>query len=167
LNTGLRSAILSLYTADGNLQYDLNTGASIMTAGDQSIFILLLTLVAGCAMQNTLSPVHLKGFVFRNHTSGMISDVEVRVPKTKEVAGCTSIPPEAGCSNNFPLRKYQGNPLTLSWSSGGKIFIKDFVVRRPEKIVPGKPATAILTFTDNGSFSAELVQGWDGKSHMP
>jgi hypothetical protein len=127
--------------------------------------ILLLTFasscfLAGCAMQSALQPVHLKGFIFRNQTSGVISSIEVKVPKTDEVASCTNIPPGSSCSNRFPLRRYQGNPLTLSWRSAEKVFvIEDLVIRRPEKLVHGEPATAILTFGNNGSISTELIQG--------
>jgi len=139
-----------------------------MTTVGKSILILLLSLLAGCILHSKIHPVHLEGFVFRNHTSGQISSIEVRAPKTGEVAGCSNIPPGASCSNSLPLRKYQGNALTLSWSAGGKVtIIKDFVVPLPEKLVPGEPATAILTFADNGSFSAELTQGRDVTGHKP
>lgn len=116
--------------------------------------------LAGCTVQSALRPLYLQGFVFQNQTSGVISMVEVKVPNTSEIASCTNIPTGADCSNRFPLRRYQGNPLTLSWRSGGKIFIiEDLVIRRPEKLVPGEPVTAILTFGNNGSFTTELVQG--------
>ena len=116
-------------------------------------------LVFACAELPKSNPLTVAGLTFHNATSTPIKNARLSVSKTHGLVACGFIPPHNDCSTTFPLRQYQGNPITVSWQHAGQTWTStDVGVQLPEYPIPNRPATAVVTLGENGSVSARLIQ---------
>ena len=116
-------------------------------------------LVFACAELPKSNTLTVAGLTFHNATSTPIKNARLSVSKTHGLVACGFIPPHNDCSTTFPLKQYQGNPITVSWQHADQTWTStDVGVQLPEYPIPNRPATAVVTLGENGSVSARLIQ---------
>jgi len=112
----------------------------------------LVLLVAGCVS----APMQIAGLEFVNETDLPISDVELRVVKTYEVASCNYIPAGAKFSTQFPLMDYRGNEVEVVWKDrAGKHHFGPTVIVSPDP-VPEDPVIAVIALKPAGRATARF-----------
>ena len=115
--------------------------------------------VAACANLAKTDPLTVSGLTFHNTTATPIQNARLSVSKTHGLVACGVILPHNECSTTFPQRQYQGNPITVSWQHAGQTWTaSDISVQLPEYPIPDRTTTAVITFGENGSISARLIQ---------
>ena len=136
-----------------------NIGSSMNLVRDITLLMTFLLLVSGCATTPEPAKVVVKGVSFSNGTSSPVTDVRLFVEKTKSFVSCGYIPAGSGCSTTFPLREYQGNPVSISWQQENRSWTTgEFVFELPEPLLPGKPITAIVNIGERGQSRVFLTQ---------
>lgn len=123
-------------------------------------FIATLScFLSGCAILNTVPDLTIDGIVIKNQTAQTIYNIRVHVDKTKAFAYCSHVYTNGECSTGFQIKRYQGNPIRITWEQDNKAWSTDeFFVTMPEAVVPDRPATAKVVVTGNGVANATLVQ---------
>jgi hypothetical protein len=111
--------------------------------------------MAGCVS----APLQIAGLEFVNETDMPITDVELRVEGTYEVASCSYISPRGRFTTRFPLREYRGREIEVVWLDRlGRHQFGPKVLYLPDP-EPSVPMMAVITFHPagraTGSFSEE------------
>jgi len=97
--------------------------------------------------------------VIQNTSHDHIKNVKIQVKPTKELFFCGLVLSGSECSNKLPLRRYQGNPIVVSWLVDGKqAMTKEFVVDVPSTAVKETALIAVITFEDKGVLKAHFEQ---------
>lgn len=97
--------------------------------------------------------------VVRNRSYDPVQDVEIRVDKTHRVFSCTNIAPRASCSNSFHKRKYQHNPIQVTWTyHNRKRTMKEFVLEVPGTLNPERPLRGVLEIKPDGTIATYFEQ---------
>ena len=116
-------------------------------------------LVSGCNVLPQARSIEIGGLVFRNNTLARVENVKLVVEKTRKVVSCGYILAGKDFSTTFPIRTYQGNSIRMSWVHQGKLWkTEDFYAEIPEKLIPDKPATVLITIGNQGFVTAQFVQ---------
>ena len=122
-------------------------------------YVLFGLAVTACAELPNSTPLTVSGLTFHNATSTPITNARLSVRKSYGLVACGLILPHNECSTTFPQRHYQGNPITVSWQHAGQTWTSsDVTVQLPEHPIPDRTTTAVITFGENGSISARLIQ---------
>lgn len=112
----------------------------------------LMLLMAGCIS----APMQIAGLKFVNETGLPVSDVELRVMKTFEVASCSYILAGSEFSTQFPLLDYRGNEIEVRWKDrSGEYRFGPKRISAPDPI-PARPVTAVILLRSDGRASAEF-----------
>ncbi|MHC4783457.1 MAG: hypothetical protein ACYSPJ_06940, partial [Planctomycetota bacterium] len=77
--------------------------------------VLTGLLIAGCGQVLQTRSIEIGGLMIRNQTAGPLYDIKLRVEQTSTVVSCNFIPAGGDFSTEFPLRRYQGNSVRVSW----------------------------------------------------
>jgi len=116
-------------------------------------------LVSGCKTLSQARSIEIKGLVFRNNTSARVDNVKLEVEKTRKAVFCGYILAGRDFSTTFPLRKYQGNSIRMSWIHQGTSWkTEEFYIQIPKELIPDKPAIVLITIGNQGSVIAQFVQ---------
>ena len=119
----------------------------------------VILFLAGCAAPFKHRDLTINKLVMQNHTSATIRNVRVHAANTEAFAECSHIYANGEYSTAFQIKRYQGNPITVSWERDGKSNRTDeFYASTPDNIEKGKPATVRVIFNNDGSVFAALVQ---------
>jgi hypothetical protein len=113
----------------------------------KGFFAVLLTLgLTGCIS----SPMKIAGLEFVNATDMPVTDVELRVLGTYEVASCNYIVARGRFRTTFPLLDYRGNEIQVSWKNrlGNYNFGPKMIPPPPE--TPANPVMVVITLAPNG-----------------
>ena len=95
---------------------------------------------------------------FYNASYYPIENVRLSVQKTSGFASCSKILPQAACFTTFPVRKYQGNPVIISWEQNGKPWSTGEIAVEPsEDAAPDEPLYGIIEFGNQGSYITFLA----------
>lgn len=114
--------------------------------GKGAAAVLLLFGLTGCVS----TPMTIAGLEFVNATDKPISNVELRVMGTYEVASCSYILARTKFSTKFPLLEYRGHEIRVSWSNRQGIHhFGPEVISTPSEI-PEHPVMVVITFTPRG-----------------
>jgi hypothetical protein len=123
------------------------------------LFLMLITLTAGCS-----NFPQYKGFIvdevsFVNQTSMAVHDVAVTVEQTGGVVSCGYIPVSGDCTVGFPVRQYHGQPVKVSWQQAGKNWDTGEFIILPEKIKnPNQPVSVKVLLNPNGDYAVHVRQ---------
>jgi hypothetical protein len=121
--------------------------------------ISTFVLVSGCKALPQARSIEVRGLVFLNDTLARIDNVKLVVEKARKTVSCSYILAGKDFSTTFPLRTYQGNSIRMSWVHQGRPWTtEDFYTEIPEKLIPDKPATVLITIGNQGSVKAQFVQ---------
>jgi len=121
-------------------------------------FLVVLFLLSACS--SVLKPVYYYNeIVVRNSTFYPVKDVKIHASRTGQVFKCSNIAPRASCSNSFPKRKYQGNPIKITWVyHDHKNQTKEFVLAIPESMDKAIPLRGVLEIKSDGTIATYLEQ---------
>ena len=125
-----------------------------------TILIVLTALsVFGCGEVLRTRSIEIGGLMIRNQTAGPLYDIKLRVEQTSTVVSCNFIPAGGDFSTEFPLRRYQGNSVRVSWQQNGRNFITDeLYAELPEVLDYSLSAAAVVAIQENGVAVVRLEQ---------
>ena len=108
--------------------------------------VLVLLGLTGCVS----SPMKIAGLAFVNATDGPVSDVELRVLGTYEVASCSYIVARGRFETTFPLLEYRGNEIQVFWNTRlGNYHFGPKMIPPPTE-TPANPVMVVITLAPNG-----------------
>ena len=110
-----------------------------------------LVFVTGCA--TSLRPPYLfDEILVYNKSRLMLKEVRIRDIERNSVFECGNVAPQGICSSTFRPRPYRGNPIEISWSTGGETrTIEPFVARVPDFYNQGRPVRGVLEISRAGT----------------
>jgi hypothetical protein len=117
-------------------------------------FLVLLAFasLAGCAALEGRREIPVGGLVFENQTPGTVHNVVLRALETKAVASCSRISAGDRFSTTFPVRRYQGGPLVVTWEHRGvRRTSGEFVIAPPADVALKDPVTVLILIAEGGS----------------
>ena len=125
-----------------------------------TILIVLTALsVFGCGEVLQTRSIEIGGLIIRNQTAGPLYDIRLRVEQTSTVVSCNFINAGGDFSTEFPLRRYQGNSVRVSWQQNGQNFITDdLYAELPEVLDYSSSAAAVVVIQENGVAVVRLEQ---------
>ncbi|MHC5159206.1 MAG: hypothetical protein ACYSN8_04120 [Planctomycetota bacterium] len=115
--------------------------------------IVFATLtISGCGEVLRTRSIEIGGLMIRNQTAG-------RVEQTSTVVSCNFIPAGGDFSTEFPLRRYQGNSVRVSWQQNGQNFVTgELYAELPEVLDDSSSAAAVVVIQENGVAVVRLEQ---------
>jgi hypothetical protein len=125
-----------------------------------TILIVLTALsVFGCGEVLQTRSIEIGGLMIRNQTAGPLYDIKLRVEQTSTVVSCNFIPAGGDFSTEFPLRRYQGNSVRVSWQQNGRNFATgDLYAEIPDVLDLNSPAAAVVEIHPAGVAVVRLEQ---------
>lgn len=94
-----------------------------------------------------------------NNSRDLVQDVTIEVVDTGRVFNCGNIAPFGICSNRFGKRRYERDPIQISWAIGDTSSrTESFVVEVPATFYPGIALRGVLDIAPDGSVSAYFEQ---------
>lgn len=122
------------------------------------ITIVIVLLGSACATSYQASYSYNEILVV-NNSSELVQDVTIEVVDTGRMFSCGNIAPRGICSNRFGKRRYERNPIQISWSIGdASSKTESFVVEVPATFYPGIALRGVLKIAPDGSVSAYFEQ---------
>jgi len=120
-------------------------------------FFMLVSLV-GCSIAPAIPELKFNSLVIQNNSGMALEDVKIKVEKTGALAYCSLILPGSSCSTGFPDKRYQGNPIYISWTHNGQSRVAGpVIVELPEKTYGEVSASALLEFGSPELISTRFV----------
>lgn len=124
--------------------------------------ILAAATLAACAQPTETVPSAVEpsgpvigSLVIYNNTSDTLTDVRLRVIKTREFVTCSFIISGGKCVTTFPLRRYQGTPVQVLWErSTQPQATRPFVVPLPDPLPPDAPLEVVVAIGGATGFNA-------------
>ncbi len=124
-----------------------------------SFIIVAVSVFVGCVSMPRFRAIQIDGLILKNQTSVPVENVMLYIEKTREFASCSFLLPGSSFSTTFPVRRYQGNRVQISWSHRGRKWSpKEFVIKPPENLVPGQPVKVLIVFLENGYLDPQMIQ---------
>ena len=115
--------------------------------------------LSGCSVLSQIKPIEISGLVIQNNTSAPIYNVQLWVEKTGTVVHSSSILAGNQLSTEFPLRRYQGNSVNISWEQEGKFSLANNIIAQiPDNLDANKPSQFIVIINSRTSVSMRLMQ---------
>jgi hypothetical protein len=89
----------------------------------------------------------------------LLQEVTITAPGTGRTFSCGNNAPHGICSNQFDNRRYQYNPIRISWVFGNFAQqTEEFVVPVPDSFATGVPLKGVLAVSAEGQLSAYFQQ---------
>lgn len=121
------------------------------------LFIVMTPMACSNKAVITARNIKIDGVVFNNLTSQQMRNMRIFVKESNAFAVCSYMPAKGQCSTTFPVRRYKGNSLTVTWEQNEKSWSKeDFYVEALIRFNWGDPAKVIINIQDNGAVTAIL-----------
>lgn len=123
-------------------------------------FIVFIFVITACAViPPSDDDYYFNEIIILNNAKVAVTNVIIKVDKTRMVFKCGYIAPKGECSNKFRKRKYLGNPVSLKWSFLQKEYSADqLILDIPEGFLKNKMIKGVLEINDNGSIKPYLKQ---------
>lgn len=94
-----------------------------------------------------------------NNSRELIRDVTISASETGRQFSCGNVAPLGICSDKFPRRRYEQNPIQINWVFGGRARqTNEFVLGVPATISTGRPLRGVLVISPEGDVSAYFEQ---------
>jgi hypothetical protein len=121
--------------------------------------VLVILPIGGCGEVLQSRSIEIGGLLIRNRTAGPLYDIKLRVERTGTVVSCNFIPAGGNFSTEFPLRRYQGNSVRVSWQQNGRNFATgEMYADTPDVLDISLPAAAVVIIQNNGAAVVRLEQ---------
>lgn len=121
--------------------------------------LAVVWVTSGCGEVMHSRSVEIGGLIIRNCTSSPLYSIKLKVEKTGTVVTCNFIPAGTDFSTEFPLRRYQGNSVWVSWQQNGRNFMTDELYAEiPEVLDYSSSAAAVVEIQERGIVIIRLEQ---------
>ncbi len=122
-----------------------------------------LILIAGLllsACATSYNPTyHYNEILIVNNSRDLIQDVTISASKSGRQFSCGNIAPLGICSDKFPRRRYEQNPIQINWVFGGSARqTSEFVLEVPATMHTSLPLRGVLSIAPDGSISTYFEQ---------
>ena len=89
----------------------------------------------------------------------MIEQVTISAGASGRSFNCGNVVPLGLCTDKFPSRRYQKNPIRVNWVVNGTAgHTREFVLEVPATFVPELPLRGVLDISPDGTISAFFQQ---------
>lgn len=124
------------------------------------VIILAGLLFNGCGgLPVGAAPIDIAGLVIYNNTPDPLYDIKLKVEKTGTVVTCNFIPSGRNFSTEFPLKRYQGNSVNVSWQQDGlNRSTDDIYADIPEDLGPKRPVFVAVIIQQSGDVVVRLTE---------
>ena len=124
------------------------------------VVVLTGLLFNGCGgLPVRTAPIEITGLVIYNNTSDPLYDIKLKVEKTGTVVTCNLIPSGRNFSTEFPLKRYQGNSVNVSWQQNGiNRSTGDIYADVPDDLSPNVPVAVAVIIQQNGDVIVRLTK---------
>jgi len=127
-----------------------------------SFLIIMVLTITSCGGGSLIKPgigsIVIDGLIINNGTEKHVYDFLLKIEKVKEILSLSPILARASLTTNFPLRKYKGNRVSLTWKHDGRNWkSKNIIINPPAGLVAGRPVTVVITISDYGQFSTNMI----------
>ena len=122
--------------------------------------VVLIFSVLGSACATPFQPAYTYNEILVvNNSRELIQDVTVEVVSTGRMFSCGNVVPFGICSNRFSKRRYERNPIQISWAIGDTSSKTEaFVVEVPATFYTGYALRGVLDIAPDSSISAYFEQ---------
>jgi hypothetical protein len=122
------------------------------------LVIGIVLVVSACS--TTYKPMYMYNEILVvNNSRELLQEVTITAPSTGRTFSCGNIAPLGICSNHFDNRRYQYNPIRISWVVGNFAQqTEEFVVPVPDSFATGVPLKGVLAVSAEGQMSAYFQQ---------
>lgn len=94
-----------------------------------------------------------------NKSRELIQDVSISSGASGRSFSCGNIAPRGFCSDSFPSRRYQRNPVQIGWIFGNRARkTREFLLEVPTSFDPAIPIRGVLVISVEGTISAFFEQ---------
>lgn len=123
-------------------------------------YIIFVTglLLSACA--TSYNPTyHYNEILIVNNSRELIEDVTISVSETGRQFSCGNIAPFGICSDKFPQRRYEKNPIQVSWVFADSARQSgEYVLEVPAYLSTAFPLRGVLAIAPDGSTSTYFEQ---------
>lgn len=123
-------------------------------------YIILVAglLLSACA--TSYNPIYYyHEILIVNNSKELIQDVTISSSESGRQFSCGSIAPFGICSDKFPRRRYEENPIQVSWVFGDSARqSSEFVIAVPATMHTSFPLRGVLAIAPDGSISTYFEQ---------
>ncbi len=123
-------------------------------------YIILIAglLLSACATGYNPS-YYYNEILIVNSSRELIQDVTISASESGRQFSCGNIAPLGICSDKFPRRRYEQNPIQINWVFGGNARqTREFVLDVPATMSTGLPLRGVLEISPVGEISAYFDQ---------
>ena len=122
------------------------------------IILIAGLLLSACATSSNPT-YHYNEILIVNNSRDLIREVTISASETGRQFSCGNIAPLGICSDKFPRRRYEQNPIRVSWVFGGSARqTSEFVLEVPATMSIGLPLRGVLAIAPDGSISTYFEQ---------
>ena len=125
------------------------------------ILVIVFISLSSCSMvrKPESSTLQIKGLLFKNFTDGALKNISLKVAANHKFISCGYIAIRGECSTTFPIKEYQGNSISLSWSQHNQQHLYDDIYIDQKSIINFiEPALVVITIYENSKPTAEFTQ---------
>ena len=92
----------------------------------------------------------IDGLVIVNHGEGDLTNMKMTVSRTGQMVGVSRVLGSREFSTYFPSKRYQGNPVSLTWTQDGRQHTSPHIIfSLPRSVYQDQPVTAYLVIESN------------------
>ena len=127
-----------------------------------SFLIIMVLTITSCGGGSLIKPgigsIVIDGLIINNGTEKPVYDFLLKIEKIKEILSVSPILARASFTTKFPLRKYKGNRVSLTWKHGGRNWeSKNIIINPPTGLAAGRSVTVVITISDYGQFNTNMI----------
>jgi hypothetical protein len=134
-----------------------------MSMRKSSFLVIMVLMVTSCVGSNLtragIGSILINGLVVTNTTEEHVYNFLLMVEKVKEMVSVSPILAKASFTTNFPLRKYKGNRISVTWTHRGRNWESGSLIVKPTKdLVAGRPVAVEIVLGEHGHVSTGMIQ---------
>ena len=100
----------------------------------------------------------INGLVVTNGTEEPVYNFLLLVEKVQEIISASPILAKAFFATNFPLRKYKGNRVSVTWKHRGRNWTSgNLTIKPPKDLIAGRPVTVVIVLGEHGRISTSMI----------
>lgn len=138
--------------------FDAGEISRFLTMKKNYLILMAGLLLSACA--TGYNPTyHYNEILVVNNSRQLIQDVTISASESGRQFSCGNIAPLGICSDRFPRRRYEQNPIRISWVFGGSAGqTSEFVLEVPATMSTGLPLRGVLAISPKGEIAAYFEQ---------
>ena len=97
------------------------------------------------------------GLTIRNDSAERAENVRIEIAGTRQHVTCGYILARTACATTFPVTRYEGRFVALSWTQRGlSMRSKPFIVPLPDPVPVGRPLEVVVHFGSQTGISSYM-----------